>query len=155
MKFSEGGLFVNHRHTPCSCGAQEQGTTQNLGKGPCASAATLKSGSRAVSLEGNWVVLVLLRLHRLEARQDAACLSGDKTPHGEPHKKRDAVLGWPGGWGIEREGRVEGHGCTCVTPGPQRSLGDARGVVGESMHEGTRRFGLLLSCELTGTHGLM
>lgn len=101
------------------------------------------------------MVLVLLRLHHLEARQDAACLAVDKTSHREPHKKRDADLRWPRGRGIVREGRVEGHGCTCVTPGPQRSLGDARVVVGESMREGTRRFRLLLLCELTGTHGLM
>lgn len=72
-----------------------------------------------------------------------------------PIKKRDAVSRWPRGQWIAIQSNVEGRGCICITPEFQSSLGDAQVVVGESMQERTRRCGLLLPCELIGTHRLM
>lgn len=50
-------------------------------------------------------------------------------------------------------GSVEGHGCPGLPPGSRRSLGDALEVMGGRTQEGTRRFGLLLSRELTSDVG--
>lgn len=51
------------------------------------------------------------------------------------------------------QGSAEGHGCLCLTLGSQRSVEDLQEAVGESMQEGMRRCGFLLTYELIGTDG--